>query len=59
MNEKCYKRLEQFMLSYMGDSAHDSQHVYRVLHLAIEIAHYEKRVDVSPKAWPKRSRDLQ
>ena len=30
------------MLSCMGDSAHDSQHIYRVLFIALDIAAREK-----------------
>ena len=33
------------MLSCMGDSAHDSQHIYRVLFIALDIAEHEKNVD--------------
>ena len=29
----------------MGDSAHDSQHIYRVLFIALDIAEHEKNVD--------------
>ena len=38
MDRKNWHRLEEYMLSCMSDSAHDMQHVYRVLNNAIEIA---------------------
>ncbi len=45
MNKETYEQLEKYMLQTMKDSAHDSQHVYRVLYLALEIAGTEERVD--------------
>ena len=45
MNKKTYDLLERFMLSCMKDSAHDKEHVYRVLYNALEIAKTEDNVD--------------
>ena len=42
MDKKQYKKTEQFMLEHMSDSAHDCQHVYRVLYMALDIARTEK-----------------
>jgi uncharacterized protein len=36
---------ENFMLEKMSDSAHDCEHVYRVLNYALDIAEYERGVD--------------
>ena len=44
MNKETYDLLEGFMLSCMADSAHDAEHVYRVLYNALEIAG-EERID--------------
>ena len=40
-----YHTLENFMLSCMTDSAHDKEHIYRVLYHALEIAKTEAQVD--------------
>ena len=45
MKQDTYSLLENYMLSCMGDSAHDKEHVYRVLYMALEIAKTEKNVD--------------
>lgn len=45
MKQDIYSLLENYMLSCMGDSAHDKEHVYRVLYMALEIAKTEKNVD--------------
>ena len=45
MTADVYKSLETFMLSCMDDSAHDSEHVYRVLYNALAIAREEKDAD--------------
>ncbi len=45
MTTDVYEALETFMLSCMDDSAHDSEHVYRVLYNALAIAREEKDVD--------------
>ena len=38
MNKETYLKAEKYMLSYMNDGAHDEQHVYRVLFIALAIA---------------------
>lgn len=43
MTQNSYKLLEDYMLSCMGDSAHDKEHVYRVLYTALEIAEAERK----------------
>ena len=45
MNRESYCLLENYMLSCMEDSAHDKEHVYRVLYNALEIAGTESDVD--------------
>lgn len=45
MNKATYSLLENFMLTCMEDSAHDKEHVYRVLYHALEIAKTENNVD--------------
>lgn len=40
-----YTLFENYMLSCMEDSAHDKEHIYRVLYNAMEIAKTEKHVD--------------
>lgn len=45
MNRESYCLLENFMLSCMDDSAHDKEHVYRVLYNALEIAETEENID--------------
>ncbi len=45
MNKEAYQQLEEYMLQTMMDSAHDSQHVYRVLYMALDIAGTEEAVD--------------
>lgn len=45
MNQKTFDLLEGCMLSCMGDSAHDAEHVRRVLYLALEIAETEPAAD--------------
>lgn len=45
MNKETYSLLEGFMLSCMKDSAHDREHIYRVLYNALEIAKGEVGVD--------------
>ncbi|MDR2606473.1 MAG: HD domain-containing protein [Oscillospiraceae bacterium] len=39
------EKIEQFMLSQMSDSAHDREHVYRVLYYALDIAAHEGGAD--------------
>ncbi len=45
MKKETYTILENFMLSCMDDSAHDKEHVYRVLYNALEIAKAETDVN--------------
>lgn len=45
MLQDTYKLLEDYMLSCMHDSAHDKEHIYRVLYNALQIAETEKDVD--------------
>lgn len=45
MKKQTYTLIENYMLSCMQDSAHDKEHVYRVLYTAIELAQTEKAVD--------------
>ena len=46
MDKQCWAKLEEYMLLRMQDSAHDRQHVYRVLNNAIEIAKGEDHVNM-------------
>lgn len=45
MTKETYQAIETYMLSCMDDSAHDSEHVYRVLYNALEIAKAEPDID--------------
>ncbi len=45
MTAALYQTIENYMLSIMDDSAHDAQHIYRVLYNALEIAKSEPEVD--------------
>lgn len=45
MTAALYQTIESYMLSIMDDSAHDAQHIYRVLYNALEIAKSEPEVD--------------
>ena len=45
MNKGTYHLFEKYMLTCMGDSAHDKDHIYRVLYNALNIARTEKNVD--------------
>ena len=45
MTGECYRTMESYMLSCMDDSAHDAEHVYRVLYNALEIAKTEPDTD--------------
>ncbi len=38
MDKRTYSLIEDYMLSCMKDSAHDKEHIYRVLYNALEIA---------------------
>ncbi len=46
MKKEQYLRLEQFMQQCMADSAHDREHVYRVLYLALSLAKREEAVNL-------------
>ena len=45
MTKEQYEILETYMLSCMKDSAHDREHIYRVLNQALRIAQTEKGVN--------------
>ena len=45
MRQETYLLLDRFMKESMKDSAHDQEHVYRVLYVALEIAETENQVD--------------
>ena len=45
MDQSTYSLIESYMLSCMEDSAHDKEHIYRVLYNALEIAKAESDVD--------------
>ena len=45
MTKEIYQRMVNYMLACMDDSAHDCEHVYRVLYNALEIAKAEPEVD--------------
>lgn len=46
MDKQQFEQIEHYMLTCMADSAHDREHVYRVLHTAILIARTEQNVDM-------------
>lgn len=46
MKRETYRLLEQWMHECMTDSAHDREHVYRVLYTALDIAREEENVDM-------------
>ena len=45
MDSNTYSLIENFMLSCMQDSAHDKEHIYRVLYNALTIAKTEENVN--------------
>lgn len=45
MTRETYQAIESYMRSCMDDSAHDCEHVYRVLYNALEIAKAAQNVD--------------
>lgn len=45
MNKDTYSLFEEYMISCMEDSAHDKEHIYRVLYNALRIAKKESNVD--------------
>lgn len=46
MDKHSWHLLEEYMLTCLSDSAHDMQHVYRVLNNAIEIAKGEEHINM-------------
>lgn len=48
MKRSEYRQIEKIMKSHMDDSAHDGEHVFRVLRAALEVAkaHPEADLDV-------------
>lgn len=46
MNQTQFREIEKYMLASMADSAHDCQHIYRVLYTALDIAAHENGVDI-------------
>lgn len=46
MTKETYILLETYMMSQMGDSAHDAEHIYRVLYAALDIAQHEPETDL-------------
>lgn len=48
MDQKTYRTIEEYMLSFMKDAAHDPMHIYRVLYQALQIA----------KGYPEVNRDI-
>ena len=45
MNKEQYNIIEQYMHISMEDSAHDKEHIYRVLYVALDIAKCENNID--------------
>jgi uncharacterized protein len=45
LNKDDFKKIEEYMLECMKDCAHDKDHIYRVLYLALDIAKYEEDVN--------------
>lgn len=45
MKKEHYILMENYMLHCMEDAAHDREHVYRVLHIALQIAKTEQEAD--------------
>lgn len=59
MTKETYHLLETYMLSCMGDSAHDKEHVYRVLYTALEIAEENNaKLDEKEVALPGEQVDM-
>lgn len=46
MNRDTYRAIEGFMQRCMNDSAHDREHIYRVLYAALDIARTEEGADL-------------
>jgi len=53
MTRETFALLEKYMLSCAGDAAHDSEHVRRVLYLALEIAESRTPPSATP-GWAGR-----
>lgn len=45
MTAEQFKDIEEFMFLCMKDGAHDKEHIYRVLYVALDIASHEENVD--------------
>lgn len=45
MKKEQFIEIENYMLKCMTDSAHDKEHIYRVLYTALDIAQHESNVD--------------
>lgn len=45
MRQELFRQIESYMLTCLGDSAHDAEHIYRVLYNALAIAKTEAGVD--------------
>lgn len=45
MNAEMFRIIENHMRKYMRDSAHDKEHIYRVLYVALDIASSEEHID--------------
>ena len=45
IKKSTYLRIENYMLFCMRDSAHDKEHIYRVLYLALDVAKYETNIN--------------
>lgn len=54
MTPQTYHQLETYMYSCMPDSAHDKDHIYRVLYLALDIAEKE----MLEKGMPEKEIDM-
>ncbi len=46
MDKTAYGHIENHMKKCMKDSAHDKEHIYRVLYMALDIAGHEQSVDM-------------
>lgn len=46
LDKATFSQIEKYMLECMKDSAHDKEHVYRVLYLALDIAKNESNVNI-------------
>lgn len=45
MNTQTYNQIQEYMYQCMKDSAHDKDHVFRVLYVALDIAGHETNID--------------